>query len=60
MNNPNKAKPVTIALYPAQIKEIEKIEDLTGQSRSNLIQQAVNALISQYRTALEQAKGEEA
>jgi len=60
MDNPNKAKPVTIALYPAQIKEIGKIENLTGQSRSNLIQQAVNALISQYKAALEQAKGGEA
>ena len=54
MEEKNKAKPVTVSLYPAQIRELEKLEELTGQSKSDLVQQAVNALISQFKEALEQ------
>lgn len=54
MEERNKAKPVTVSLYPAQIRELEKIEELTGQSKSDLVQQAVNVLISQFKETLEQ------
>ena len=36
MEGKNKAKPVTVSLYPAQIRELEKLEELTGQSKSDL------------------------
>lgn len=54
MEERNKAKPVTVSLYPAQIRELERLEELTGQSKSDLVQQAVNALISQFKEVLEQ------
>ena len=54
MEEKNKAKPISVSLYPAQIRELEKLEELTGQSKSDLVQQAVNALISQFKETLEQ------
>jgi len=54
MEERNKAKPISISLYPAQIRELEKLEELTGLSKSDLVQQAVNALVSQFKEALEQ------
>ena len=54
MEERSKAKPVTVSLYPAQIRELERIEELTGMSKSDLIQQAVNVLVSQFKEALEQ------
>jgi len=53
MEDRNKAKPVSVSLYPAQIRELERLEVLTGQSKSDLVQQAVNALISQFKEMLE-------
>lgn len=59
MEEKNKAKPVTVSLYPAQIRELEKLEELTGQSKSDLVQQAVNALISQFKETLERGNSQE-
>ena len=52
MEDRNKARPVTISLYPAQIRELENLEEAMGVSKSDLIQQAVNVLIAQFKEAL--------
>jgi predicted transcriptional regulator len=59
MEERNKAKAVTVSLYPAQIRELEKLAELTGQTKSDLVQQAVNVLIAQFKETLERREATE-
>ena len=52
-DNRNSAQPVSVSLYPAQLRELDKIAEATGLTRSDLIQQAVNVVIAQFREQID-------
>ena len=54
-----RAVPVSISLYPAQLRELDRLADAMGLTRSDLMQQAVNVLINQLGKVLHE-RGNEA